>query len=202
MKKFSCILLAAGESRRMGEVNKLLLPISGKSLVRRTAEELLKFPFYEVIVVTGHEDESIAQELAHLKVKVIHNSNYSNGMHSSIRAGLVNSAIGKTDGFMICLSDMPFFNGALVHRLADIFSLDSNPSIVFPALNGKGGHPVFISKHFIPEILNEKDGDFGCSYLFKRHPKTLTPVTVDDSSIFIDVDTPQQYQEHLKGRTI
>ena len=79
------------------------------------------------------------------------------------------------------------------------FIKNSKAQIVFPVVAGKKGHPVMISKHYIPEILLETDGDHGCQYLFKRHPYNLVPVEVEDPSIFIDVDTPEQYAEYREA---
>ncbi len=196
MNKISCFLLAAGQSSRMGTVNKLLLPIAGKSLIRRTVEELLKFSFAEIVVITGHESELIISELKGLAVQFVLNSNFASGMHSSIRAGLNNSRVAANDGFMICLSDQPFFQIDLVKKLSEIFSENSGPRIVFPVVGQKRGHPVLISTHFIPEILNEPDADHGCHYLFQRHPDQLIQFETEGESIFIDVDTPEQYAEH------
>ncbi len=195
MNKISCLLLAAGESRRMGEVNKLLLPIAGKSLVRRTAEELLKFPFQEIIVITGHDAAAIEKELFDLPVKLIHNTSFRNGMHSSIRTGLLNSWVAQANGFMICMADQPLFNVGIVERLAEAFAQTSQPRIVFPSIGIEKGHPVLISTHFVPEIIAEGDGDYGCQYLFKRHPTNLIPVEFQDRASCVGVDTPEQYKE-------
>lgn len=190
----SCLLLAAGESKRMGVINKLLLPIDGLSFIRRTAEEVMKFPFHEIKVITGHDSEKIQNEIPFAAFSFVHNKKYMTGMHSSIRAGVL-SLDQKTNGFMVCLSDQPYFHAGIVEKLIRRFSETSGPRIVFPTFQGKKGHPVIISNHFIPEILREEDGDFGCNYLFKRHPSCLLPVEINDVSPVIDVDTPEQYQE-------
>lgn len=200
-KSISCILLAAGESRRMGPHNKLLLDIAGQTLVHRTAEELMKYPFQEIIAVTGHESDLVKKEIDFQKIRIIYNENHKIGMHSSIRAGL-NALQKSVEGFMVCLSDQPLFHWGLLQLLANRFLQGSGPRIVFPtlkALKSQKGHPVFISYHFIEEILYEPDGDYGCNYLFKRHPDALQPVAVDDQSILVDVDTPEQYQALIRA---
>jgi molybdenum cofactor cytidylyltransferase len=195
-KGISCLLLAAGESKRMGSANKLLLPIDNKSFVRRSSEELLKYPFQEIVAVTGHEADLVKREIPSLRA--IHNENHKNGMHSSIRAGLL-SLETQPEGFMICLSDQPRLSISVVQDLVKKFLQGTGPRIVFPVFESQKGHPVVISHHFIDEILAEPDGDYGCSYLFKRHPESLQLLTVIDSGVLIDVDTPEDYKEHSGG---
>lgn len=197
--KISCLLLAAGLSRRMGATNKLLLKVNGNSFVRRTTEELLKFPFQNIYVVTGHDEQAVAEELESLRtIKVVYNPAYQTGMHSSIRTGILNAMSGKPDGYMICLADQPSFNVSVIQKLAKVFSdgaAENKPQIVFPTYKGEKGHPVFVSAHFVNQILSEPDGDYGCNYLFKRHPESLRPVDVADASVLIDIDTPEQYEK-------
>ncbi len=194
MIRISCLLLAAGSSRRMGDANKLLLTIAGQSLVKKTAEEVSKFPFEETIAVTGYESNLVAQEIASEDVRVIKNALFETGMHSSIRAGL-NALTEPFDGFMICLSDQPFFDVTVIEVLAKRFSQLSGPRIVYPVVKSEKGHPVIISRHFVPEILAEADGDHGCNYLFKRHPEALYPLDFDNDFVLLDVDTPEDYEK-------
>lgn len=196
MTKLSGLLLAAGESRRMGVANKLLLKIEGRSFVRRTAEQMMRFPFHEVVAVTGYEFDKVKNEIESLSLSCVYNKNYQSGMHSSIRAGL-SSFQDRPDGILVCLSDQPFFHVGLIEKLATKFLQTEGPKIVFPVIEdqNKKGNPIFISKDFYSEILFEPDGDFGCNYLFKRHPEYLYPVVMNDYSILIDIDTPEQYNE-------
>ena len=82
------ILLAAGESRRMGVPNKLLLEIGGVPLVRRTAEALATIPDADVTVVLGHEADEVRAALTGMPVNFTMNDNHATGQMSSVYAGL------------------------------------------------------------------------------------------------------------------
>jgi molybdenum cofactor cytidylyltransferase len=197
-KSLSCLLMAAGQSKRMGASNKLLLPIEGKSVVRRSAESLKRLPFKEIIAVTGFESPMIEAELESLGIGFVHNENFPTGMHSSIRAGIL--ALSDTShGFVVVLADQPWIDDSVFHRLIDEFSLRTGPRILTSWSDGKRGNPTIISSDFIPEILAEPDGDYGCSYLFKRHPNVVVEVQVQDPGILIDIDTPEDYRIYRQG---
>ena len=82
----SAILLAAGESRRMGDVNKLLLKVEGEAMVRRVARALIDSRADEVVVVLGHQAEAVGQALDGLAVQTVVNADYRDGQMSSMRA--------------------------------------------------------------------------------------------------------------------
>ena len=86
--RVSAVLLAAGQSRRMGADNKLLLPIDGEPVVRRTARQLLGAGLEEVVVVLGHEADSVSGALDGLAVRAVVNPDYRDGQMTSVRAGL------------------------------------------------------------------------------------------------------------------
>ena len=77
MNSFSAILLAAGESRRMGTVNKLALPVAGEPLLHRTAETLLRAGLQEIVVVVGHEQETARSLLRGMPLRIVCNDNYA-----------------------------------------------------------------------------------------------------------------------------
>ena len=80
------ILLAAGESRRMGDVNKLLLKVEGEAMVRRVARALIDSRADEVVVVLGHQAEAVGQALDGLEVRRVVNADYRDGQMNSMRA--------------------------------------------------------------------------------------------------------------------
>ena len=86
--RITAILLAAGQSIRMGARNKLLLDVGGQPMVRRVAETLLASRVDEVIAVLGHEHAAIAQALGGLPLRIVVNRDYAAGQMSSVRAGI------------------------------------------------------------------------------------------------------------------
>src|SRR4051812_30983807 len=99
----TAIVLAAGLSKRMGSINKLLLQYKGKTIIETTLINILASKIDEVIVVTGHEEEKVQAAIQHLPVTIIHNSDYAKGMTTSIQIGIKHA---KESGYMICLGDM------------------------------------------------------------------------------------------------
>ena len=138
--------------------------------------------------MTGYQAEAIRRELA--PTLTVHNPKFMSGMHSSIRKGL--QALENFDAVMICLADQPAISLDVLRALEAQFQPGK---IVFPTFQNERGHPVLISKNYVPEILAHEDGDYGCSYLFKRYPANVVTVPTDHASILQDIDTPADYQK-------
>ena len=82
------VVLGAGRSTRMGAINKMLAEIGGKPLVRIAAEQAVASRAQPVIVVTGHEREKVEAALKGLPVRLVHNPDFSEGLGSSLKAGI------------------------------------------------------------------------------------------------------------------
>ena len=97
--KITAIVLAAGRSERMGS-NKLLADLVGKPLIRHGVEMLLESSVYDIIVVTGNEDEKVRTALHSLDVAFAHNPNFAEGLSTSLKIGL-NAVSLDADGALI-----------------------------------------------------------------------------------------------------
>jgi molybdenum cofactor cytidylyltransferase len=190
----SCILLAAGLSRRMG-TNKLLLPYGGNTVVRFLAGKLLQAGFAEIVAVTGHEREKVEAELATIGIRCVHNERYLSGMHSSIQAGF-RALSAPAAGVMICLGDQPALPLQEIRLLIEAFQSKPESFLVYPASGEKRGNPVIISSSLKGEVLSAPDSDRGCSYLFARYPAHA--VVMASEACLFDVDEPEQYQRSLR----
>lgn len=189
----SCLMLAAGESKRMGLRNKLLLTVEGGPLVRRTAKEISKYPFQECVFVTGYESELITPELISFDARIVHNPHYKSGIHASIRVGL-RALTRPCEGAVIVHADRPRFHVEVIYRLAQVFQTTRGPRLAFPTWRGRRGHPLLVSKEFFPEILAEPDGDYDLGYLLRRNLSALLPVAVPDAGVVEDIDVPEDLQ--------
>ena len=98
----SAVILAAGESRRMGKQNKLLLPVSGEALLVKLVASVCASDVGQVLVVIGHEAEKIRRELNEFPLNFVYNPNFSEGMTTSIKYG-VKVVSHECDGLLICL---------------------------------------------------------------------------------------------------
>ncbi|MDX2250326.1 MAG: nucleotidyltransferase family protein [Bacteroidia bacterium] len=190
----SAILLAAGMSRRMGAENKLLLPFRGKPLVAHIIEEILASQPGEIIVVTGHEAEEINFLLKDKPVKIVYNEKYSEGMTTSIQAG-VRNANETSEGYMICLSDQPLITAAEYRLIVDAFLREKRTdekTIQVPIFEGKRGNPVIFSFVYRAIILEHKRME-GCREIISGNPSHVHYLSVENSHILTDIDTPEDY---------
>ncbi len=127
----AAIVLAAGKSSRMGAVNKLLIPIDGKPMVRRAAEAVLAAGLSPVLVVTGHQHEQVEGALKSLPVTFLNNKDYAAGMSTSLRVGL-DAVPPASDGALVALGDMPLITAAELGQLVNAFNPVEGRSIVVP----------------------------------------------------------------------
>jgi molybdenum cofactor cytidylyltransferase len=188
-RQTAAIMLAAGRSTRMGGANKLLAAIAGKPLVRIAVEQALASRAEPVIVVTGHERGRVEAALSDLSVRLVHNPEYAQGLSTSLKAGL-GAVPDNVDSAIVCLGDMPQVTTPLIDRLIATFDPKSNALVVVPTIGGKRGNPVVWSRQFFPELMR-LDGDVGARHLIGANADVVTEVSVEDTGVLIDVDTPE-----------
>lgn len=187
-RRVAAVVLAAGRSTRMGGPNKLLAEIGGKPLVRRAAEQALASRAKPVIVVTGHDRERVEAALAGLPVQLAHNSDFAEGLGTSLRAGIA-AVPGDVDAAIICLGDMPQVDAALIDSLASAFDPEKGALVVVPTIDGKRGNPVLWSRRFFPDLMAVQ-GDVGARNLIGNYVEAVVEVPVNGAAALIDVDTP------------
>lgn len=190
--KVSAVLLAAGESRRMGELNKLELEVGGVPLVRRTAKTLLASGVQEIVVVTGHEVGRTHELLAGLPLRLVHNENYTEGQMTSVHKGL--AALGQAcDGVMICLSDLPLLEADDVNTLIAAFGKRSHGSVLVPTFEGKRGNPIILAHEHRAAIL-AGERNLGCKRLIEKNPQLVSSFEMPNNHVVVDLDTPSDYE--------
>ncbi len=205
MNKFSlsAILCAAGSSQRMGDQNKLLLPLIDQSILNHCVSSIIESDVDEVIVVLGHEYEIMSQELSpyHKAIKIVRNRGYKSGHTSSIQAGI--KAINpKSDAFMICLSDMPLIKSKDYNRVIQFYSDHTEYSInriVRPLYHQRPGHPVIMSHSYKEQILSCTDKE-GCRSVIKDNRRDLLSMKTDQKCYIQDTDTPESYKLIIEGK--
>ena len=188
------ILLAAGESRRMGRDNKLLLPYKDKTLIQYVTTQLVNSDLDEVIVVTGYQDNFIREALNKLDVQFAHNPDYYSGQTSSIQAG-VKKLSPLSKGFLVCLADMPLLQSmhynAIIQKLKK--EIANNPSIILrPVHKEKPGHPVAFSMLQKENVLSCKEAE-GCKSILKEQSQDLMLWPIANEAYYRDVDTKMEY---------
>lgn len=186
--KVAAIILAAGQSRRMGGPNKLLAEFDGKPLVRMIAEAALASKADPVIVVTGHMADDIAAALSGLKVRIYHNPDFAEGLATSLKTGLAAVPEGAS-GALVLLADMPGVDSRVIDRLIEAFRARPQPAIVLPTVDGKRGNPVLWARAFFPELMTVT-GDTGARHILSLHEDVVERVEIGHAAS-VDVDTPE-----------
>jgi len=188
----SAILLAAGESKRMGQL-KQLMPFGGSTMVEQAVDNLLSSTVDEVIVVVGYMADEVIKTLAARPVKLAVNPDYKGGMLTSIVAGL-KLVHSQTNAVMIALGDQPLINSRTIDTLIAEFR-QHHKGIAIPTYHGKRGHPTIFASRYIEKLLELK-GDIGARQIIKEHPDDVLEIAVSAESIIIDIDTISDYRSH------
>jgi len=189
----SAILLAAGESKRMGEP-KQLMPLGKHTLLEQAIDNLLNSPVDETIVVVGHKAEEITRAIATKPVKIMFNPNYQQGMSTSIVAGLI-LVDPRSQAVILALGDQPLVESRTINQLIDAFN-SHDKGIAVPTHRGKRGHPIIFNIKYKAELL-ELEGDIGGREIIKNHPDDVLEVAVDSTSVISDIDTQDDYKSNL-----
>jgi len=181
--KTAAIILAAGESRRLGRP-KQLLPLGEKTMVEHIVEVALSSPLQEVVVVLGHRAEEIRPLLR--GVKVVVNEEWPQGLSSSLRAGL-GTLSPQFEACLFFLADQPKVTPQLVESLITRHRCTLAP-IVAPRFRGQRGNPVLFARPLFPELLTLQ-GEEGGRSLIEKHSHLVEWVEVDSEEYFLDIDT-------------
>ena len=186
----SAILLAAGESRRMGSF-KQLLTLGGKTFVECCVDNLLASRAGEVVVVTGHREAEVRAALVDRPVRFAQNPDYRAGMASSIKHG-ISVVSDHAHACLIALVDQPQI-GIEVFNLVIETYLTEGPLIVVPTYQGRRGHPIVLDLKLTTEIL-ETDSNQGLRQVVNSHRDQTISVEVPSASVLFDYDTPEDYK--------
>ena len=182
----AALVLAAGLSRRMGTRNKLVEKINGKPLLAQCVDTVLAANVDSLTLVTGHEATIIQETLADRPINYVHNPNYTDGLASSLKAGL--AALPPCDAFIVCLGDMPDIQTADIQKLISAYDREEGRLICLPVVNGKRGNPVLWDHAFANEMLN-LTGDQGAKPLMHENEDVICEVAIDHAGPLSDIDT-------------
>jgi molybdenum cofactor cytidylyltransferase len=187
-RQVAAVVLAAGRSRRMAPLNKLLvLDAAGKPMIARVVDEVLASHARPVIVVTGHDRERVEEALAGRPVLFVHAEDYARGLSASLKAGLA-ALPPEAEGVMVCLGDMPLVTAEMMDRLLAAFDPDEGRAIVLPTYRGKQGNPMIWARRFLPEMM-AISGDVGARHLLGAHLDVVHEVEMPTDAVLRDFDT-------------
>jgi len=190
----SAILLAAGESKRMGELKQLMPFGQNTTIVEQAIDNLLSSAVNEVIVVVGYRAEEVIKSIVGKPVKIAINLNYRQGMSTSIIAGL-NLVDSRAQAVMLTLGDQPLINSQTINRLIEEFH-NHDRGIAIPIYQSRRGHPIIFAIKYKEKLLELK-GDIGGRQIVKDHPDDILEVAVNAGGIITDIDTISDYQSYV-----
>lgn len=181
------IILAGGYSSRM-KTNKALLAVDNKPLILFAIDSMRQV-VDQVVVVTGRYHDEINELLKNEKnVKVVYNPDYEKGMFTSVLAGVKH----VKDDLFVSPVDCPFVKKETFEAL-----LSGSKEVRFPRYQGQDGHPLFISKSLINELLNTS---LQSNLREFRNSHDYEAIEVNDKNVLIDIDTMSDYQNVIEER--
>ena len=195
MDGISAILLAAGESTRMGRL-KALLPWQDSTLVEYQVQSLQRVGVAEVVLVVGHRGDEVAAPVQGTPgVEVVVNPDYVRGKATSVKTGLRHLS-SSTQGILVLAVDQP----RPPHILESLVKahLEGVALITCPVYRGHTGHPLIFASSLLPEMLAITEEGQGLREVTHRHSNETYRMEVDSPIVTVDVNSPEDLQEARK----
>jgi molybdenum cofactor cytidylyltransferase len=191
MTKTGIIILAAGNSSRLGKP-KQLLPYRGKTLLLHVIAESLAASLQPVVVVTGAYRSEIEDSLRGQPVELAYNPDWETGMASGIVAGLRKalSIEPHLRTLIVAVCDQPYISAALFRSMVEKY-FDSKKGLIACRYSEILGPPVLFEQHHFNELL-ELSGEAGAKQLLKRYPDDVSAVPFPEGDI--DIDTEEDFK--------
>ena len=186
----NAIILAAGESKRMGKL-KALLRFKDKTFLEQIISVLKLSDVDRITVVLGAEAQTIKKSVDLSGTNIVVNKEYQKGQLSSLIAG-IEDVPEETEAILVCLVDTPFINREVVNQIISKF-LETNNPIIVPVFNKERGHPTLFSRSLFNELLNAPEEQGARHVIYSNEEKVLELETCE-SGILIGINTPEDYK--------
>ena len=190
-RNYACIILAAGQSKRMAQ-SKIVLPWGEKTVIGTILSAYIAAGLPKIVVVTGGYRDLVETEVQKYKIETVFNPDFSNGeMSRSLQIGL-NCISKKFDGIFVALGDQPEIYPEDI--IGIMRASDANPNkLIIPSYAYRRGHPWLIPALYVDEINQIKFPETMKSFI-QRHENEIEYYLVKKSNILADLDTPEDYQ--------
>jgi molybdenum cofactor cytidylyltransferase len=189
------VLLAAGQSQRMGQP-KQLLPWQGVPLVRHAAMIALRARLDELVVVVGAYAAEVRTALDGLPLRIVANPAYAHGQSISLRLGI--DAVADAHAAVVLLCDQPLLQPATINRLIDAFDAPDVWAVI-PTHAGQRGNPVLLGQCLFAALATI-EGDMGARQVLRAHADRVRLLELDDAGVITDLDTPTSYDRVYRAR--
>jgi len=195
------VILAAGDSTRMGSPKALLASPDGRPFVASIVRALAAADISDIVVVSGRDHDRVAEALVRdappVHPRVVRNTDPSRGQLSSLWIGMDSAVTADTTGLMVTLVDVPLLSPGTIRQVIDAWRR-TRACIVRPARGTRHGHPVIFGRALFDE-LRAAPLEEGAKVVVRAHAHEIVDVPVDDEGALTDVDTPADYAS-LRGQ--
>lgn len=188
------VVLAAGESRRMGRL-KALLPFGMATVIEHVVWPLLSLPLVKIFVVLGHRASDIAAVLHTMPVHLLYNPDYPHGMTTSVQTAL-RHIVPTPDAYLLALVDQPHIGSTPSQAVLSAFQA-TGKGLVIPTSDGKRGHPFVLAATYRDEVLGLGPQQ-GLNLVTRGHPEDTLEVPVETEAILRDMDYPEEYEAEVQ----
>jgi molybdenum cofactor cytidylyltransferase len=190
----SAIVLAAGQSKRMGQP-KMLLPWENTTvLVGKVIETLQRAEIEDILIVTGGARGEVEKVAAKYNSRFTHNEDYANDeMLASIQIGIQGQK-AQSEATLICLGDQPQVEERCVRNVCNVFR-EKKSNIVVPSYQMRRGHPWLIVRELWDEVLQMRAPESMRDFL-NAHKNDIFYVEHESPSTLQDIDTPADYLKY------
>jgi molybdenum cofactor cytidylyltransferase len=190
MSKTGIIILAAGNSTRMGETKQLMM-YKNKTFLQHIIREAKNANLEPVICVTGYQSDLITKSISGMEVSIVYNEHWSEGMGSGISAGIKQLLLSDADSVILAVSDQPYVGSDLFRTMVG-WKDKSGKGIVACTYAGTLGTPVLFTEDYFNrlQLLN---GNQGAKNIVKLNLPDVCPVEFEKGSV--DIDTKQDYEK-------
>ena len=193
MSEIWAIILAAGESKRMGSP-KMLLPFKGFTMIENVIANVSCSKVDNIMVVLGADRDSIVKLIRTKAVNYCYNENYKDGMLSSVVCGFRNIPIDHS-AVLVFQGDQPLITPKAINSVIEVY-LSSGKGIVIPVYKCKRGHPILIDRKYRDEIQKLNPAE-GLRSLALKYSDDVLEVNTDIAGILRDFDTYDEYKNEI-----
>ena len=191
------MILAAGESKRMGKP-KLLLPFGEKTMIETVIDKVIQSKAERILVVLGSNRKKIEKKIGNLPLEIAVNPDFKEGMLSSVQRGL-EVLPEEAQAVLVFLGDQPSIPSEVIDSVIDAFR-KTGKGIVLPVYKGERGHPVLLDMKYRREVKN-LNPEVGLRELVYGRPEDILEVEVDDAGILRDINDIEDYTREIKNKS-
>jgi molybdenum cofactor cytidylyltransferase len=187
------IILAAGESKRMG-FPKMLLSFNGLTMIETVINNVSSSEIDNTIVVFGANKELLMEKVSNYPVISCYNDNYKEGMLSSVKCGFRNLP-ADIEVVLVFQGDQPFITSEVINIVIKAYN-SSEKGIVIPVYKNRRGHPLMVGRKYRDEI-EKLDSNLGLRSLAEKFSEDVLEIDTEQSGILVDFDTYEDYEKEI-----